>query len=65
MTFKATLATIRKDMEEEFSDLVQAGEGMDPDGEGTVNISTGLFFTLLGIVTWLSTLEEEDGNDPS
>ena len=67
MSFMTTLAAVREELEGTLQEMKDIDSMIDPDGEGTVTIPVGLYFQLLGIVTWLAVpeAEEADGDKPS
>ncbi|MEK0324139.1 MAG: hypothetical protein QQN63_00410 [Nitrosopumilus sp.] len=67
MSFTGTLAAVQKELENSIKDDSALDDMIDPKGEGTVTIPVGLYFQLLGIVTWLAVpeAEEADGDKPS
>lgn len=60
MSFMTTLAAVREELESTLQEMKDIDSMIDPDGEGTVIIPVGLYFQLLGIVTWLAVPEREE-----
>lgn len=66
--FDRTLRTVKGEMEGILKKMGDVKVILDSDGEGTVEIPVGLYFQILGIVTWLGgqgeEVEEEDEDIP-
>ena len=62
MSFTGTLAAVQKELENSIKDDSALDDMIDPKGEGTVTIPVGLYFQLLGIVTWLAVPESEEAD---